>query len=388
MPAKTTRSAKKAGKKVSKPVVEEVIEESEIVEEELPEDDVEESESDAEMDGQEDDEDDEEEAGQNGVSQFEDSSDDGEDDDEDDEDDSDDEEVEGEPGTSTSRRGGLAVAANSFTADLGHVAAFNTTPLDPSKVSSNAYLREMALQNVNLLFRDLMNLPGVEGSKVLKELPAPQFKLPRHKPLPKPKPETRWEKYARDQGIEKRKRDRMIWDEAKQEWAPRWGYKRGNDDQHDWLIEVKDSENPDTDKFAERRNAKKLRVLKNRKNYLRNRSEAGDASAVHAVENLNVKGARGGASKRGKDKVMSRLQTAQVSTASLGRFDAAMEGEPTRQLKTSKKRKFDPSEKTNDHDRDKQILSKLLGKHIGGSSEKAAPARKKPAKGKAKKAKK
>ena len=52
--------------------------------------------------------------------------------------------------------------------------------------------------------------------------------LPREKPAPKAKEETRWEAFAKEKGIKKRKRERMVWDEEKKEWAPRWGYKVGH----------------------------------------------------------------------------------------------------------------------------------------------------------------
>ena len=42
--------------------------------------------------------------------------------------------------------------------------------------------------------------------------------------------ETKWEKFAREKGIQNKKKSRMVWDETRQEWAPRWGYKRANDD--------------------------------------------------------------------------------------------------------------------------------------------------------------
>ena len=58
------------------------------------------------------------------------------------------------------------------------------------------------------------------------------------KPVPKVKPETRWQKFAKAKGIKKQKRSRMIFDEATQEWKPRFGYKRVNDDQNDWVIPV------------------------------------------------------------------------------------------------------------------------------------------------------
>lgn len=57
------------------------------------------------------------------------------------------------------------------------------------------------------------------------ELPSPETPFPREKMLPKAKRETKWEKYAKEKGIKKRKRDNLVWDAEKKDWAPRFGYK-------------------------------------------------------------------------------------------------------------------------------------------------------------------
>ena len=64
---------------------------------------------------------------------------------------------------------------------------------------------------------------GLPGSQA--ELPPPSTVLPREKPIPKAAPPTRWELFAKEKGIKKRKRERMVFDDEKKEWAPRWGYK-------------------------------------------------------------------------------------------------------------------------------------------------------------------
>lgn len=79
--------------------------------------------------------------------------------------------------------------------------------------------------------------------------------LPRHKPLPTPKPPTKWELFARKKGIgkyskipsvalaDKERRKKLVYDEEKREWVPRWGYKGNNKgDQADWLVEVPEKE--------------------------------------------------------------------------------------------------------------------------------------------------
>jgi hypothetical protein len=40
----------------------------------------------------------------------------------------------------------------------------------------------------------------------------------------------RWEKFAQEKGIQKRKRSVKVWDEEQQEWRRRFGYQRAGDD--------------------------------------------------------------------------------------------------------------------------------------------------------------
>lgn len=72
------------------------------------------------------------------------------------------------------------------------------------------------------------------------QLPEPVFQLPREKPLPKPKPLTKWERFANAKGISHVKKDRKVWDEERQDWVNRWGKDGKNKDAEDqWLHELK-----------------------------------------------------------------------------------------------------------------------------------------------------
>jgi regulator of ribosome biosynthesis len=84
--------------------------------------------------------------------------------------------------------------------------------------------------------------------------------LPREKPPPKPKEETKWEKFAREKGITNKKKSKMVWDEEKQEWAPRFGYKRAKDDSKSF-IELKPGQENDLsdDMFASTRKANRMK---------------------------------------------------------------------------------------------------------------------------------
>ena len=109
----------------------------------------------------------------------------------------------------------------------------------PSHVRE-AYLQANARDGVQLLVAALFSLPiqsSPEGP--LGKLPAPTTQLPRAKPLPKPKPPTKWEKFARAKGIQSRRHDRKVWDEERQTWVARWGWKGKNKaEETQWLHEV------------------------------------------------------------------------------------------------------------------------------------------------------
>jgi regulator of ribosome biosynthesis len=86
-------------------------------------------------------------------------------------------------------------------------------------------------------------------------LPPPNTALPRYKPLPTPKPPTKWELFARKKGIgrfstkpgsalaDKERRKKVVYDEATGEWVPRWGFKGKNKSgEDDWVVEIPDSQ--------------------------------------------------------------------------------------------------------------------------------------------------
>lgn len=118
----------------------------------------------------------------------------------------------------------------------------------------NAALHSTARDGVQVLLNQLLTTCPVTShpqTGVLLTLPPATTTLPRHKPLPKPKPPTKWELFARKKGIgkfstrpgaqlaDKERRRKTVYDETTGEWVPKWGYKGKNksaDD--DWLVEV------------------------------------------------------------------------------------------------------------------------------------------------------
>ncbi|XP_007426781.1 ribosome biogenesis regulatory protein homolog [Python bivittatus] len=112
--------------------------------------------------------------------------------------------------------------------DVGNLLAVdkNPAPRALARTSSEreALLRALARDNTQLLVGQLWALPSerVEGGAgpVVARLPESSTRLPREKPLPKPRPLTKWEQFARLKGIRptRKKRGTLVWDEAAKEW--------------------------------------------------------------------------------------------------------------------------------------------------------------------------
>lgn len=98
-----------------------------------------------------------------------------------------------------------------------------------------------ARDGVQTLIASLFSLPTTSSADgPLAQLPTPTTLLPRAKPLPKPKPPTKWEQFAKAKGIQKTRKEKKIWDEEKQEWVDRWGWKGVNKkEETQWLTEVR-----------------------------------------------------------------------------------------------------------------------------------------------------
>lgn len=326
-------------------------EEEEEEEEEESGSDEEDSENSNDDDDDEEEEEEEEEAsddGEEGVEEEE----------EEDSDDDDDDEGQDDDVINTGRED----VVDDLTYDVYNLMAadYHALPInsDTKQQQRDKIIKENATRATQLLVDRLFNLPS-EMTEVgpVALLPSEKQVLPREKRVPEPKPETRWEKFAKEKGIKKKKRERMIFDEDTQEYRPRYGYKRAKSGIEETpIVEVKHGADPYADPWAEARAEKKERVQKNTMQQFKNQKRAEkakgkgnkillgaglglgreyDPARVPGIPIDVVK--REG--KRGKDGVRQALQIVQQSTASMGRFDEMRKGEPMKKLK-GKKRSF------------------------------------------------
>ncbi|KAJ2776698.1 Rhodanese- sulfurtransferase [Coemansia interrupta] len=237
--------------------------------------------------------------------------------------------------------------------DLGLLASFDINMTDEAKLRGDkatreAYLKELSREGAQLMINELFSLPTtVDDDSYYASLPKPITVLPREKPIPKEKPMTRWEKFAKFKGIQKRKSSGKVFDEASGEWRRTYGFKGvNNDDQKPWLIEVPGNADQYEDQYKVRREEKKERIAKNNRRSQRNYEER-----VAAEKGMKPHEMR-------KKELQKALVLSKQSTASLGKFDAKLKGEP--KIKGIK-RKFDPLVGSVDKEKTKNmaILNKV-----------------------------
>jgi regulator of ribosome biosynthesis len=192
-------------------------------------------------------------------------------------------------------------------------------------------LKSTARDGIQALIAVLYSLPTKPSPDgPLAQLPAPTTQLPRAKPLPKPKPPTKWERFAAAKGIQKRVREKKVWDEERQEWVNRWGKDGKNKEKEEqWIHEVKANagasywvliekyqliilSDVDHDPVKAARDERTSRVTKNKRQQLQNMARAQTA---------------GGEREERKKDIERTLASTRISTASMGKFDKKLEGE-------------------------------------------------------------
>ncbi|CAM9794454.1 unnamed protein product [Scytosiphon promiscuus] len=228
--------------------------------------------------------------------------------------------------------------------DLRNLLVVNPHQVDENALAddSEEYLKGQAQAAVQSLINRLFVLPTVPSEVgPVATLPAKEDSvLPRAKPVPAPKAETRWDRFAKEKGIMGSKRSRMVWDDEMKEWRPRHGFKRANDGVlNHAIVEVKPGKDPLADPWSEARVEKKGRVEKNLHNRSKNQERAGVKPGIPVDL---MPGARDGPAKRGKANTKGALELVQQSTASMGKFDEKRQAEPERRKGKGVRRAFKP----------------------------------------------
>lgn len=116
--------------------------------------------------------------------------------------------------------------ADDLTYDVGLLTAFDSHPIDAAQLERDpeAFLLRAATERTQLLIKRVFELPvEMDDAGPVALLPPRTTKLPAAAPPPKPKPLTRWQKFALEKGITKTKRSQKVWDETAGDWKARHG---------------------------------------------------------------------------------------------------------------------------------------------------------------------
>ncbi|ERL86708.1 hypothetical protein D910_04114 [Dendroctonus ponderosae] len=220
---------------------------------------------------------------------------------------------------------------------------------------ANGYLLDLARDNTQLLINQLWELPTerVEEAIVAK-LPLPKTVLPRAKPVPKPKELTKWEQFAKEKGIQKKKKSKLSWDDQLQKWVPLFGFKRSQaEKEKNWVLEVPQNADPTEDQFAKKTVSKSENVAKNELQRLRN-----------IAKRRNIKIPRVASAKD----LQAAVTVAKASTASLGKFQDRLPkekeatGVTTITPGASKKRKLPPVSGDVEKKQNLDVVESILNK--------------------------
>ncbi|CAL3962104.1 unnamed protein product [Diplocarpon coronariae] len=161
-----------------------------------------------------------------------------------------------------------------YTFDLGLLLASDPNPLLlTSSENLEGDLAATAREGAQALLNQLLSTCPIASTPngVLLSLPEIETRLPREKPLPPPKAQTTWERFAAKKGIKAKtaeQRKKMVYDDASGEWVPKWGYKGANKaGENDWIVEVDEKKERERKEGTERqgdgRRERKEKVRRN-----------------------------------------------------------------------------------------------------------------------------
>ncbi|XP_074605673.1 ribosome biogenesis regulatory protein homolog [Brevipalpus obovatus] len=168
---------------------------------------------------------------------------------------------------------GVKISKELIDSDLGNLLMIDQNPIDGIKFRANTekFLKSLAEENVQILFNQLCDLQTkVVDNMKLTMLPDRKTRLPRFRSVPRSRPPTKWEQFSKSKGIQKRKKEKLVFDELSKQWKPRYGYRRADQDGENWMAEVPGNKDPNTDMFAHFKENKKERIAKNEAQRLKN----------------------------------------------------------------------------------------------------------------------
>jgi regulator of ribosome biosynthesis len=169
-----------------------------------------------------------------------------------------------------------------YTFDLGLLLANDPNPLHLTTTDNlEVDLAATARDGAQALLNQLLSTCPISSTPagVLLSLPGIETRLPREKPLPPPKQQTTWQKFAAKKGIAPKtaeSKKKVVYDENTGEWVPKWGYKGANKTaEGQWIVEVDEKRGAGEEVVNVGRRERKERVRRNERRMRANERKGG-----------------------------------------------------------------------------------------------------------------
>lgn len=155
---------------------------------------------------------------------------------------------------------------------------------------------------------------------IVAKLPPPAYVLPRSRKCPGEKQLTKWEKFAKEKGIKKTKKDKKTFDTELGKWVPTYGFKRAQADKDKtWVLEVPKNADPMEDQFQKKLDMRSEKVAKNEVQRMKNIVRAKKVE----VPRTGYLGPEAASS----TELLTAATIAKSSTASVGKFQEKLSKE-------------------------------------------------------------
>lgn len=250
--------------------------------------------------------------------------------------------------------------------DLGNLCLYASNHVEFSDGNPEDKIQALAQENFKRLFSRLVELRAKEDevrdakkldlqihdfdkSEFHVILPDPSTMFPRFNPMPSKKDLTKWEQYAQDKGIKRKKKTQKVFDEVTQTWIMRHGTKGAAQlaKKRDVIREIKPGEDIHADPFEEAKLQKQASNQKQKIQEMRNKLRAKGHEESRLVtheerhERIKIKKEKLKKIKQYKqEKFAKNLKIAQSSTASMGKFDKKVSKDETQSTIKKKKQKI------------------------------------------------
>ncbi|XP_011181311.1 ribosome biogenesis regulatory protein homolog [Zeugodacus cucurbitae] len=200
--------------------------------------------------------------------------------------------------------------------DVGSLLCTDPNDLEDSQLRNNReqYLLELTRDNTQLLINSIWELPTERVDEcIVAKLPEATTVLPRLRKVPGPKPLTKWEKFAKEKGIKKKKKDKKVYDNVLDKWVPTYGFKRADaEKEKEWVLEVPKNVDPNEDMFQKKIDLRNEKVAKNEIQRMKN--------IVRAKKVEVPRGGYFGPEVASSGQLLTAVTVAKSSTASVGKF--------------------------------------------------------------------